>query len=72
MWERKDENMKNFIELTIDDGKILVNINLISQIVPVPWGDGTRLISPNAVTDVKETYDQIKKMISDMISSTIS
>lgn len=62
--------MNNFIELTLvnEDRKILVNISLISQIVPC--GDGTRLFFADGdhLTDVKENYREIRKMISIMIS----
>ena len=61
--------MKNFIELTIDNhnnDKTLVNILCITQIMP--WGTGTRIfLSGDVHTDVKESYNTIRGMISEAI-----
>nr|DAP21694.1 MAG TPA: hypothetical protein [Caudoviricetes sp.]DAZ30154.1 MAG TPA: hypothetical protein [Caudoviricetes sp.] len=66
----KLRNMKNFIELSADNGKILVNVQAISNVTKLENGKGS-IVLISALSngymsiDTQETYEEIKTLIQD-------
>ena len=62
--------MKNFIELSPDNGKILVNVQAISNVTKLENGKGS-IVLISALSngymsiDTQETYEEIKTLIQD-------
>ena len=62
--------MKNFIELSADNGKILVNVQAISNVTKFENGKGS-IVLISALSngymsiDTQETYEEIKTLIQD-------
>lgn len=61
--------MNNFIEVTHNEvGKILVNLSLVTMVEPIISTDPTEgtvlyFSSPDDHIKVRETYEQLKRMI---------
>lgn len=62
--------MKNFIEVSADNGKILVNVQAISNVTKLENGKGnivliSALSNGYMSIDTQETYEEIKTLIQD-------
>ena len=62
--------MKNFIEVNADNGKILVNVQAISNVTKLENGKGnivliSALSNGYMSIDTQETYEEIKTLIQD-------